>query len=60
IHKLTAIHDVEFFLKGSKHCNYDSYWLYILIQLTNNWRHAIVVTQIPEIYLSTTSITDLD
>lgn len=47
-------------LKGNKYCNYDSYWLYILIQLTNNWRHATVITQIPEIDLSNTSITDLN
>ncbi|HHK5563810.1 TPA: hypothetical protein ACQUHM_002597 [Bacillus thuringiensis] len=60
IHKLTAIQDVESLLKGNKHCNYDSYWLYILIQLTNNWRHATVITQIPEVDLSNTSITDLD
>ncbi len=60
IHKLTAIQDVESFLKGNKYCNYDSYWLYILIQLTNNWRHATVITQIPEVDLSNTSITDLD
>ncbi|MCU5515503.1 hypothetical protein OCF62_13085 [Bacillus wiedmannii] len=60
IHKLTAIQDIEALLQGNKYRNYDSYWLYILIQLTNNWRHSTVITQIPEIDLSNTSITSLD
>ncbi|MEC2390015.1 hypothetical protein BK709_01030 [Bacillus thuringiensis serovar shandongiensis] len=60
IHKLTAIQDVESLLQENTYHNYDSYWLYILIQLTNSWRHSTVITQIPEIDLSNTSITDLD
>lgn len=59
IHKLNAINDVESLIKGGKYQHYDSYWLYILIQLTNNWRHSTVITQIPEIDLSNTAIKDL-
>src|SRR5699024_11521293 len=40
--------------------HYDSCWLYILVQLTNNWRHSTVLSQIPRIDLSNTSIENLE
>lgn len=54
-HKEKAIKDVKRLLKTmdiTKYKRYDSCWLYILIQLTKNWRHSTVITQIPRIDLS--------
>ena len=50
-HKNIAITEVKKFLDGEKYTHYDSYWLYILIHLTNSWRHSTIVTEIPEITL---------
>lgn len=60
IHKLEAIKDVESLLNGGKYNNYDSFWVYILTHLTNNWRHSTIISQIPEINLDKTNIRDLN
>ncbi|WP_420974757.1 helix-turn-helix domain-containing protein [Bacillus thuringiensis] len=62
-HKEKAIQDVSDLLQTwdyIKYKRYDSCWLYILVQLTNNWRHSTIITQIPRIDLSTTSIESLE
>ena len=62
-HKEKAIQDVIDLLQTwdyIKYKRYDSCWLYILVQLTNNWRHSTIITQIPRIDLSTTSIESLE
>lgn len=62
-HKEKAIQDVIELLQTwdyIKYKRYDSCWLYILVQLTNNWRHGTIITQIPRIDLSTTSIESLE
>jgi len=62
-HKEQAIQDVIELLRTwdyIKYKRYDSCWLYILVQLTNNWRHGTIITQIPRIDLSTTSIESLE
>lgn len=62
-HKEKAIQDVIDLLQTwnyIKYKHYDSCWLYILVQLTNNWRHSTIITQIPRIDLSTTSIESLE
>jgi hypothetical protein len=67
-HKQKAVTDVIEYLKEFKwtgkhprgYTKYDSCWLYILVQLTNNWRHSTVITQIPRIDLSNTSIQNLE
>ncbi|EOM12457.1 hypothetical protein UA1_02946, partial [Enterococcus faecalis EnGen0234] len=62
-HKEKAIQDVIGLLQTwdyIKYKRYDSCWLYILVQLTNNWRHSTIITQIPRIDLSTTSIESLE
>lgn len=59
-HKLNAIKDVESLLNDGKYYHYDSYWVYILTHLTNNWRHSTIVSQIPEITLDNTNIIDLE
>lgn len=63
LHKSKAIDDVRNYLKSGnyqKYQKYDSCWLYLIVQLTNNWRHSTVITQIPRIDLSTTSIINLE
>lgn len=60
IHKKQAIYDVQNFINGDNYYKYDSYWVYILTHLTNNWRHATVVTEIPQVDLSNTQISSLD
>lgn len=62
-HKKKAIADVKLYLKTmnkSKYKHYDSCWLYVLVQLTNNWRHGTVISQIPRIDLSQTQICSLN
>lgn len=62
-HKAKAIQDVKKLIQTkdyTKYKRYDSCWLYILVQLTNNWRHSTVITQIPRIDLSNTSIVSLE
>ncbi len=62
-HKEKAIQDVTKLIQtmdSTKYKRYDSCWLYILVQLTNNWRHSTVLSQIPRIDLSSTSIEDLE
>ncbi|MGW9019041.1 DNA-binding protein [Priestia megaterium] len=62
-HKKKAINDVKRLVTTkdyTKYMNYDSCWLYILIQLTNNWRHGTILSQIPRVDLSATSITSLE
>ncbi|EGP5192668.1 helix-turn-helix domain-containing protein [Listeria monocytogenes] len=62
-HKEKAIQDVTELIQSmnyTKYKRYDSCWLYILVQLTNNWRHSTVLSQIPRIDLSTTSIENLE
>lgn len=62
-HKKKAMTDVKKLLSTmdrSKYKKYDSCWAYILIQLTNNWRHSTIITQIPRIDLSNTKIENLD
>ncbi|MGA5776048.1 DNA-binding protein [Bacillus bombysepticus] len=62
-HKKKAIKDVKKLLSTmdrTKYKKYDSCWVYILIQLTNNWRHSTIVTQVPRIDLSNTKIESLD
>src|SRR5699024_8317483 len=62
-HKEKAIQDVTRLIKTmdyTKYKRYDSCWLYILVQLTNNWRHSTVLSQIPRIDLSNTSIESLE
>lgn len=60
IHKKKAINDAKSFIKGSKYLKYDSYWIYVLTHLTNNWRHGTIVTELPQVSLSNTSVTGLD
>ncbi|MDQ0888951.1 hypothetical protein QFZ81_004039 [Paenibacillus sp. V4I9] len=66
-HKQRALSDVKAYLKTLeegmkiyKYKKYDSYWLYVLVQLTNNWRHSTVITQIPRLDLSNTRISSLE
>ncbi|MGG0456767.1 DNA-binding protein [Bacillus mycoides] len=62
-HKKKAITDVKKMLSTmnrNKYKKYDSCWAYILIQLTNNWRHSTIMTQVPRIELSNTKIESLD
>jgi len=62
-HKEKAIQDVTELIQSmnyTKYKRYDSCWLYILVQLTNNWRHSTVLSQIPRIDLLTTSIESLE
>lgn len=62
-HKNKAISDVMRFIKTNditKYKRYDSCWLYIIVQLTNNWRHSTVLTQIPRVDLSSTQIKNLE
>lgn len=62
-HKEKAIQDVKKLIQTNdytKYKRYDSCWLYILVQLTNNWRHSTITTQIPRIDLSNTSIESLE
>ncbi|QTL52033.1 DNA-binding protein [Priestia aryabhattai] len=62
-HKKKAIIDVKNLIRTkdyTKYKNYDSCWLYVLILLTNNWRHSTVLSQIPRVDLSTTSIRSLE
>lgn len=60
-HKQKAINSVRMFYENNtKYNHYDSCWLYILIQLTNNWRHSTVITQIPRINLSFTQIKSME
>lgn len=62
-HKEKAITNVKHFLEKmdiSKYKHYDSCWLYVIIHLTNNWRHGTVISQIPRIDLSDTKIKSLD
>lgn len=51
LHKTKAIKEIKGFLNGDKYSHYDSYWLYVLIHLTNSWRHSTIITEIPEIEL---------
>lgn len=63
IHKEKAIKDAMSLIQTmdyTKYKRYDSCWLYIIIQLTNNWRHSTVISQIPRIDLSSTSIESLE
>lgn len=62
-HKEKAIQDVANLIQTkdyTKYKRYDCCWLYILVQLTNNWRHSTILSQIPRIDLSTTSIESLE
>lgn len=62
-HKENAIQDVAVLIQSMNYTNYkryDSCWLYILVQLTNNWRHSTVLSQIPRVDLSNTSIESLE
>lgn len=62
-HKKKAITDVKKLLSTmdrTKYKKYDSCWAYILIQLTNNWRHSTIITQVPRIELSNTKVESLD
>lgn len=62
-HKEKAIQDVTNLIQSmdyTKYKRYDCCWLYILVQLTNNWRHSTILSQIPRIDLSTTSIESLE
>lgn len=62
-HKEKAIQDVTMLIRDmnyTKYKRYDSCWLYILVQLTNNWRHSTLLSQIPRIDLSATSIENLE
>lgn len=59
-HKLKAIEDLESLIKNEKYNHYDSYWLYILTHLTNNWRHSTIISAIPQIELSETEIINLE
>ncbi|MGJ9383075.1 DNA-binding protein [Salipaludibacillus sp. CF4.18] len=67
IHKAKALSDAKRYIEDSdkglsrvRYKKYDSTWLYVLVQLTNNWRHNTVITQIPRIDLSNTRITSLN
>jgi len=60
-HKKKAIDSVRIFLRTpntTKNNHYDSCWLYILIQLTNNWRHSTIIAQM--IDLSDTQIKNME
>jgi len=65
-HKEKAIQDVKKYIedpnlnKNKDYLRYDSYWLYVLTLLTNNWRHGTVISQIPRIDLSPTRIESLN
>lgn len=66
-HKQQAISDVKNFIGDveskklrPRYKKYDSTWLYVLVQLTNSWRHNTVITQIPRINLSNTRIKNLE
>lgn len=66
-HKIKALSDVKNYIsdvkKGVLRTNYkkyDSSWLYVMVQLTNNWRHSTIITQIPRIDLSNTRISSLE
>lgn len=63
IHKEKAIQDISKLIQTmdyTKYKRYDSCWLYILVQLTNNWRHSTIISQIPRIDLSSTSIESVE
>lgn len=60
LHKANAIQDVKNLIDGkAQYHHYDSYWVYILVHLNNNWRHSTIITEIPEVDLSNTRATSL-
>jgi hypothetical protein len=62
IHKIRAIKDVQSFVNTGDtrdYRKYDSVWLYVLIILSNNWRHSTVLSQLPRIDLSRTRVSSL-
>ena len=59
-HKKKAIEDVEDYLETGRYKRYDSTWLYVLFHLFNSLRSKSIITQIPRIDLSSTSIKDLE
>lgn len=63
IHKQKALMDVNNYIQTRdfyKYNKYDSYWVYVLVHLTNNWRHSTIMTQIPRIDLLTTNVKSLE
>lgn len=62
-HKKLAIESLTDYLshqKTTKYNKYDSVWLYVLIHLSNNWRHGTVLSQLPRLDLSRTRVCDLN
>lgn len=60
LHKPKAIKDIRETLSGVDGSNYDSYWVYILIQLTNSWRHSTIISEVPEIELPSRVVGNLE
>ncbi|WP_216594920.1 hypothetical protein [Domibacillus robiginosus] len=58
-HKKRAIEDINSQIKGANHASRDSAWLYILLHLTNAWRHYDI-TIFPRINLKQTRIDEME